>query len=92
MSRSYRKPIITDGYGTKRRREAKTKANRRVRNKSDIPSGNAYRKFTDPWNICDYKMPAWATPREGEVRHSFGMIWTESFEELLRDFRRKLRK
>lgn len=31
MSRSYRKPIITDGYGTKRRRVAKAYANRRVR-------------------------------------------------------------
>ena len=92
MSRSYRKPILTDGYGTKRRRAAKTYANRRVRNKVVIANGNAYRKFTDPWNICDYKFPAWLAPREGEARCSFGRVWYYSLEELLRDFRRKLRK
>ena len=92
MSRSYLKPILTDGYGTKRRRSAKTYANRRVRKKFDIPNGNAFRKFTDPWNICDYKFPAWGAPREGETRHSFGRIWYSSLEELLHAFRRKQRK
>lgn len=92
MSRSYRKPIITDGYGTKRRRAAKTYANRRLRKMMDIPSGKAYRKFTDPWNICDFKIPSWAAPKESEASHSFGRIWIYSLEELLRDFRRKLRK
>lgn len=92
MSRSYRKPIITDGYGTKRRRVAKACANRRVRKKINIPNGNAYRKFTDPWNICDYKIPSWAPPREDEVRQSFGRIRIDPLEELLRDYQRKLRK
>ena len=30
-------------------------ANHRIRHKDDIPDGNAYRKFTDPWDICDFK-------------------------------------
>jgi hypothetical protein len=92
MSRSYRKPIITDGYGTKRRRAAKTFANHRVRKKTDIPNGSAYRKVTDPWNICDFKIPVWTPPKDGEVRHAFGRIRNRSREELLQDYRRKLRK
>lgn len=55
MSRSYRKPWITDGYGTKWRRYAKKEANRKVRRHDDVPNGKAYRKVSDPWSICDYK-------------------------------------
>lgn len=92
MSRSYRKPIITDGYRTKRRRAAKVLANRQVHKNLDIPDGNVYRKFTDPWNICDYRIPSWAPPREKEVRQFFGGIRVVPLEELLREYRRKLRK
>lgn len=92
MSRSYRKPITTDGYGTKRRRAAKALANRQVRKNFEIPDGNEYRKFTDPWNICDYRIPSWAPPRENEVWMSFGRIRIVPLEELLREYRRKLRK
>jgi hypothetical protein len=54
MSRSYRSPYATDGYGTKRKRTAKTDANRSVRNK-DAADGMMYKKLTCSWDICDYK-------------------------------------
>lgn len=58
MSRSYRKPWIVDGYGTRHKRYAKNLANRTIRRKGidfEIASGKAYRKITNPWDICDYK-------------------------------------
>ena len=57
MSRSYRKPYVTDGYkGSGRRKFSKGYANNVVHNTEDIADGNAYRKVTNPWDICDYKI------------------------------------
>lgn len=50
MSRSYRKPYIKD-----RDLFMKRYANSVVRNAKDVPNGKAYRKFMDPYSICDYK-------------------------------------
>ena len=57
MSRSYREPWYVDGYGSRnRKRIAKNYANRRIRRKrEEIPDGKAYRKFTDTWDICDFR-------------------------------------
>jgi len=55
MSRSYREPVFVDGYGTRRKRYAKNLANRYIRRTKDIPNGNAYRKYYDSWDICDYR-------------------------------------
>lgn len=55
MSRSNREPYATDGYGGKWRRLAKRRANRKVRNSSDVPDGRAYRKISNSWDICDYR-------------------------------------
>lgn len=55
MSRSYREPYVVDGYGSPRKRKAKNYANRVVRHSVNVPSGNAYRKFNQPYDICDYK-------------------------------------
>lgn len=55
MSRSYRKPWIVDGYGTKRKKYYKKLANRRIRRSKNVPDHNSYKKFTDQWDICDYK-------------------------------------
>jgi hypothetical protein len=55
MSRSYRKPYCTDGYkGSLRKQFFKREANKKIRNSEEVPDGKAYRKFYDPWNICDY--------------------------------------
>jgi len=55
MSRSYRKPWITCGYGSKYKQYAKNQANRLIRRTKDVPDGKAYRRFYNPYNICDYK-------------------------------------
>lgn len=57
MSRSYRKPIVTDGYkGSRRKQFHKNCANRRIRRTvEEIANGKAYRKFYESWDICDYK-------------------------------------
>lgn len=56
MSRSYRKPWVTDGYkGSKRRQFFKRYSNKIIRKTEDISNGRAFRKIEDPWNICDYR-------------------------------------
>jgi len=54
MSRSYRRPWVTHGYGTSSRRKAKREANHKVRRTTNIPDGKTYRKVYDPWNIRDW--------------------------------------
>jgi len=54
MSRSYRQPYITCGYGTKTRKIEKNQANRRVRHTKNIPNGKKYRRFYNPWDIRDF--------------------------------------
>lgn len=56
MSRSYRKPYITDGYGGKRRQFYKRYANKKVRRTVVIANGGAYKKVSCSWDICDYKI------------------------------------
>ena len=55
MSRSYRAPIVTDGYGSKSKQWYKRWANRIIRHSTDMPDGKAYRKFFETYDICDYK-------------------------------------
>jgi len=55
MSRSYRKPYIVCGNGTKYKQYAKKEANRLIRRTRNVPDGKAYRKFFDSWNIDDYR-------------------------------------
>lgn len=55
MSRSYRKPYVVCGYGSKHKKIDKRIASKSVRNAKDIASGRAYAKITNPYDICDYK-------------------------------------
>jgi len=55
MSRSYRKPYVVSGNGTKFKQYAKKEANRLIRRTKDVPNGKAYRKFYETWNIDDYR-------------------------------------
>ena len=51
MSKSYKyTPIYKDHV-----KGAKREANRRVRRLNDLPSGGAYKKYYDQYNISDYK-------------------------------------
>lgn len=54
MSRSYKKnPRNKDNAGGKKWQ--KRVANKKVRRYDDIiQNGKAYRKITDPWDICDF--------------------------------------
>lgn len=56
MSRSFRKPIATEGYGGKARKGRKRLANKRAR-RTDVADGKAYRKVSNSWDICDWKFP-----------------------------------
>jgi hypothetical protein len=55
MSRSRRAPIWTCGYGSKEKRKDKARANNRVK-QADVASGGAYKKVSNSWDICDYKI------------------------------------
>jgi len=72
MSRSYREPWLVEGYGTKGKKWRKRYANKRVRQTKHVPDYKAYRKLTDPWEICDYKFRYDPKPRiwhyGGEIR------------------------
>jgi len=70
MSRSYREPWYVDGYGSRNRKAAaKRFANKRVRHAKDMPSGKAYRKFYNPWDISDWKFEWDPKPH---IMHIFG--------------------
>lgn len=58
MSRSYKKPIYTSGYGTKIRKEKKRTANKAVRKAAEVTNGKSYKKEYESWDICDWKIPA----------------------------------
>jgi hypothetical protein len=83
MSRSYREPFYTDGYkGSKRRQLEKNLANRHLRRKSideDLPNGKGYRKYSDPYNICDFKFKWDPFPRVflNYRTHEFELVYPE---------------
>lgn len=61
MSRSYKK---TPGFTDQQRNSSTSKVLKRLSNKrvrqfdveDHLPNGKAYRKFLDPWDICDWKL------------------------------------
>jgi hypothetical protein len=73
MSRSYREPCWTAGYGGSYRRWAKKWASKRVRRfAGEVQNGKWYRKLYEPWEIRDYTMrwSPWSTTYSwgGEIR------------------------
>lgn len=64
MSRSTRKPIYVDGYGTARKAQAKRRAARHVRAAEAVGQGAAYRKLSNSWDICDFKFRADPTDKK----------------------------
>ena len=54
MSRSYKHTPVHSDYTRNGTKQAKRRANHKVRRSFDIPSGKAYRKFSEPWDIHDY--------------------------------------
>ncbi len=65
MSRSYRKPWAVDGMnGSKTKQYRKNQANRRIRRAKNVLDGKVYRKFSDPWDIVDWKWPVNVTNKD----------------------------
>ena len=58
MARSYKKTLgwLDGGHAYEKRM-----ANKKIRRTPNIPNGVAYRKVTDPWDICDWKYLFWTT-------------------------------
>ena len=56
MSRSYKKPYSTEGYGGDSRKYMKHQATKKLRNYNFPLIGNEYKKLFESWMICDYKM------------------------------------
>ena len=62
MSRSYKKhPFITD-HKRKVTKTNKQLANRRFRRMGELCQGGSYKKYSDSWDICDYKW--WTTEKD----------------------------
>lgn len=59
MSRSYRRPYVKD-----RNPYAKNQANRAIRRAREVPCGKVYKKFYNPYNICDHCWYAPEGPRD----------------------------
>lgn len=56
MSRSFKKnAYIKDGYGSKWKKQAKRRANSKVKSEDDIANGGSYKKVSNSWDICDWK-------------------------------------
>jgi hypothetical protein len=55
MSRSYRKPYWTEGYGGKWRPIAKRQAAKRVRKAKHVARDGGYKRISNSWDICDFK-------------------------------------
>jgi hypothetical protein len=80
MSRSYKKPHVKDGYGTKRKKSKKNYANRRIRRKCvgyEIANGSSYRKITDQWDICDFIISYEPRPRVRISYRTGKLEWVE---------------
>ena len=69
MSRSFKHvPGFCD-----RSKDGKKFANRKIRNTEDVPNGRAFRKFYDPYNICDWKALFFSLE---EIKECYGdKIW-----------------
>lgn len=57
MSRSYKKnPILTDNKGSKyNKRKANQSFRRQINLDDDMPARPRHKKYTESWDICDYK-------------------------------------
>lgn len=70
MSRSRKKrPIFKDNDGSDKKKRLKKIFNRRIRRHKDtldVPSGNAYKRYNESWDICDFKIdPDPDDPKQG---------------------------
>lgn len=74
MSRSYKKRL---GYKDCNK-FMKRYANHRLRHKTDVPDGGSYKKYTNPYDLCDW---TWFWYSEEEMRHFYCRYPFEYTEE-----------
>lgn len=91
MSRSFRKPYIKDGYGSKWKKKAKADSNRIVRRKLkdpnyEIADGMSYKNGhgLNRWDICDYRFKIDKPKDEGLYYGDFQVSTKEEMEEAYR--------
>lgn len=79
MSRSFKKtPIVKDNS-----KGEKNFANRKVRRSKDVPNGKGYRKFYNPYDICDWSI-RWTKQgyiERWERRKNVHRHWSPRFEK-----------
>lgn len=103
MSRSYKKAVYKDGYGTKRKRKAKQRASRSLRRcqlVTDSPyfaNGKHYKKHSDSYSICDYTsyMMWWDNPHPenwGYIRRLGAGFYQDWYEADKKRFSRWFKK
>lgn len=68
MSRSYRKPYWTQGYGGVWRRFAKRQAAKKVRKADFVGNSAYYKRLYNSWDICDFRFHARGNERIWRVR------------------------
>lgn len=54
MSRSYKHSPWCGDSNPKAKKKAARRFRRKVNSDEDVPGGNAYKKNSDSWNICDF--------------------------------------
>lgn len=67
MSRSYKKnPVVTDNKNSKdKKRIANQRFRRQINLDDDMPARPRHKKYTESWDICDYK---WRMTREEAIQ------------------------
>jgi hypothetical protein len=68
MSRSYRKPYWTQGYGGDWRRFAKQQAAKQVRKAPFVGDFGYYKRLYNSWDICDFKFHDEKSERAWKVK------------------------
>jgi hypothetical protein len=71
MSRSYRKPYWTEGYGGVHRRIAKRQAAKQVRKAKFVGNSAYYKRLYNSWDICDFKIYGFSQTRKNKNPRSF---------------------
>lgn len=100
MSRSYKKPYVKDGYGSRWKRDAKRCHNRKLRRKLKNPSygiadGGAHKRGhgLDPWDICDWVFYIEKPKDDRIIYHRWGLDpIVETYEEQLKEYKKATRK
>ena len=90
MSRSYKKNPIANDSRRKSTKRNKQLANKKIRKINNIPNGNAYKKFSESYDIRDFSIrDTWEEAKDRyEKDKYFYSEWTVRHYPTLKDFYR----